>query len=154
MKLLLSDVISPGNQAGGGMAGLKITEPQFLAFIFLPATLLLANFIVGNITFFTHLKENNSRKAKIQVKFNLCLYQFVGTFVDTLSGKNNMPSEYIYWSTAWTHSVESYSQGFLGLSHACTVTRKLHLPVPNDSVHLKQNYFPPQVTSNGVMYCP
>jgi len=34
MKLLLSDVVSPGKQTGGGMAGLKITEPKFLAFFF------------------------------------------------------------------------------------------------------------------------
>lgn len=56
IKLLLSDVISPRKQTGGGTAGLKIIEPQFLAFLFLPATLLLANFMMGNITFFTHLK--------------------------------------------------------------------------------------------------
>ena len=71
----------------------------------------------------------------------------------TLSGTNNLPSEYIYWRTVWTNSIERYRQGLLGLNHPCTVTGELQLPVPNDSVHLKQIHFHRQVTSDSAPYC-
>lgn len=88
------------------------------------------------------------------MKFSPHLYQFVGTFVEILSSKNNRSSKYIYWSTVWAGLIESYSQGLPGLNRPCAATPKLHLPVLKDSVHLNQNCFPPQVTSNSALYCP
>lgn len=96
-KLFLSDVIS--QKANWWWNGwIKDNRASICGFIFFPNH--LQHFLVGNVPFFSHLKENNSSKAKTQVKFSLCLYQFDGAFVETLNSKNNTPSDYILWSSA------------------------------------------------------